>query len=727
MNWHPTAYQHVIEKKYGSVVTFYEQALEAEPEEISSYWYLGLAYLLNDQEDAAQTTWLFAMSQGSDEEVSQWTVDLTHLVESEANRQQQKQELQNAWLLRQHLREINPSYIDNLLLLTELSIEIDSFEPSCLEGWKLVELLHQTEFDMVNSEKLLSTLQKILHCQPLSDEAINFTKPCLRFTNNKFDWIDKLLLTACEIGDVMEKPSFASDLVEICLEVDQNNLQILKQLSRLTRGAKRYKRSIETSEKYYQLSETLEDRFLSNNNLLGALTQAGAWLRIDPILQRHRDLLNQLLALPPNELSIEIKQSLIASTAIFTYHQDNLPENRALQNKVGNLFRHEGLRYSFQSRKIDQNRPLRIGYIGHTLRRHSVGWLSRWLFSHHDREKFHISVYLVNDSLADDFYQEWFASKVDNAHAIHIDALEIADQIYKDEIDILVDLDSITLNVTYTTLSFKPAPIQVAWLGWDAPGLPAVDYFIADPYVLPEEASQFYQEKIWRLPQTYIAVDGFEISVPTIRREDLGIPDDAIVFLSAQTGMKRHPDTIRLQLQILKEVSNSYLIIKGLGDDDAVKEVFIHMAKEAGIDFNRLCFRSLDATEYDHRANLQVADVVLDTYPYNGATTTLEALWVGIPLVTKTGKTFSSRNTYGFLQNVGVTEGIAWSDDEYIEWGIRLGRDENLRRQISWKLKQSRRTSPLWNAKQFTREMESAYLQMYSKYSESQVSASSVL
>jgi predicted O-linked N-acetylglucosamine transferase (SPINDLY family) len=727
MTWHPIAYQQLIEKNYHSAVVFYEQVLETESEEISHYWYLGLACLLDEQEDAAQTTWLFAMSQGSDEEVLEWTLNLTDIIETEAHRQRQEKELHNAWLLRQHLREINPDYINNLLLLVEISIELELFDVSCFKEWKLTELLHQAETSVISSVQLLSTLQRILCHQPLSDEAINFTKPCLKFIDDKSNWIDKLLMAAIKIGDVMEKPSFAADLVEICLEIDENNLQILGQLSRLTRGAKRYKRSIEISEKYYQISETLEDRFLSNNNLLGALTQAGAWLKVDPILQRHRELLNQLLALPPNDLSIEIKQSLIASTAIFTYHQDNLPVNRDFHNKVGNLFRHEGLRYSFQSRKIDQNRPLRIGYIGHTLRRHSVGWLSRWLFSHHDRAKFHISVYLVNDSLVDDFYEEWFASKVDNAHAIHIDALDIADQIYKDEIDILVDLDSITLNVTYTTLSFKPAPIQVSWLGWDAPGLHAVDYFIADPYVLPEEASQFYQEKIWRLPQTYVAVDGFEISVPTIRREDLGIPNDAVVFLSAQTGMKRHPDTIRLQLQILKEVPNSYLIIKGLGDDDAVKEVFIHMANEAGIDFKRLCFRSLDATEYDHRANLQIADVVLDTYPYNGATTTLEALWVGVPLVTKTGKTFSSRNTYGFLQNVGVSEGIAWSDNEYVEWGVRLGRDEDLRRKISWKLRQSRRTSPLWNAKKFTRDMESAYLQMYSKYAESQVSASSLL
>ena len=107
---------------------------------------------------------------------------------------------------------------------------------------------------------------------------------------------------------------------------------------------------------------------------------------------------------------------------------------------------------------------------------------------------------------------------------------------------------------------------------------------------------------------------------------------------------------------------------------------------------------------------------MLDTYPYNGATTTLETLWMETPLVTRVGEQFAARNSYTFMINAGITEGIAWSDEEYIEWGIKLGTDENLRKEVSWKLKQSKKTSPLWNGKQFTREMEKAYQQMWEIY-----------
>jgi len=267
-------------------------------------------------------------------------------------------------------------------------------------------------------------------------------------------------------------------------------------------------------------------------------------------------------------------------------------------------------------------------------------------------------------------------------------------------------------------MALKPAPVQVTWLGLDASGIPAVDYFIADPYVLPEFAQEYYTEKIWRLPQTYIAVDGFEVGVPTLRRDSLNIPNDAVVYLSAQRGFKRHPDTARLQMKIIKEVPNSYFLIKGLADSEAVQKFFMQLAEEEGVECSRLRFVPQDLSESVHRANLAIADVVLDTYPYNGATTTLETLWMGVPLVTRVGQQFAARNSYTMMMNVGVTEGIAWSDEEYIEWGVRLGKDETLRQQVALKLKASRQTAPLWNGKQFTREMENAYEQMWQKYIE---------
>ena len=174
-----------------------------------------------------------------------------------------------------------------------------------------------------------------------------------------------------------------------------------------------------------------------------------------------------------------------------------------------------------------------------------------------------------------------------------------------------------------------------------------------------------------------------------------------------------------MQLKIIKEVANSYLFIKDLlKNRELIENSLCQLAKEEGVNYDRIKFMPIVNLSQTHRANLGIADVVLDTYPYNGATTTMETLWMCIPMVTRVGQQFAARNSYTMMMNAGITEGIAWSDEEYVEWGIRLGKDEKLRQEISWKLRKSRQTAPLWNAKQFTREMEKAYEQMWQIYIE---------
>ncbi|NJK34310.1 MAG: hypothetical protein HC919_04795 [Oscillatoriales cyanobacterium SM2_2_1] len=121
-------------------------------------------------------------------------------------------------------------------------------------------------------------------------------------------------------------------------------------------------------------------------------------------------------------------------------------------------------------------------------------------------------------------------------------------------------------------------------------------------------------------------------------------------------------------------------------------------------------------SEEVHRADMAIADVILDTYPYNGATTTLEALWMGIPIVTQVGQQFFARYSYTMLKNAGISTGIATTADEYIQWGIRYGTDARLRQEVAWQLKQSRQTAPLWHAERFTRYLEAAYREMWQRH-----------
>jgi predicted O-linked N-acetylglucosamine transferase (SPINDLY family) len=708
-----------LEAKYPQVIDSFEFLIQAEPDIVSHYWYLGLAYLLQGEEETAQLIWLSAIAeQGSGDEVLQ---SLVEILIAEAERFANLQQFREAWIIRRHICEFLPQDLTNLLLLVDLSAELNELEDATVEELGLTELL-QSRTAEVEPSVVLRVLAKVL--QIPAAETLSFAAACFPYVHKQ--WAEMLTTAAAAFAFEKRLTNFAIALIQLCLQHEPENVIALGYLPRFHTECENYKAAIETAKEFYQRAKTPEVKFFATCVLFQSLSRRGDWKEIPVVGNQLKEMMVDLIQNESTCLCLSTIQFLIVSSGLFLYLKDDLVENRRFQNQVSQLF----------LKNIETNAPkiikprsisfkkfterLKIGYIASTFREHSVGWLSRWLFQYHDRETFDISVYLVCQRPNNDFFGVWFANQVDQFRHLGNDIVDSAKTIHDDKIDILIDLDSLTLDQTCTIMALKPAPIQATWLGYDASGLPSIDYFIADPYVLPNNAQDYYQEKIWRLPHTYIAVDGFEMGVPMLHRSDLNIPNDAIVYLSSQVGLKRNPDTVRVQMQIMRKVVNSYFLIKGVGDQDVIRDFFIQIALEEGVSPNQLRFLPRTSDEFTHRANIQIADIVLDTYPYNGATTTLETLWAGVPLVTRAGQQFAARNSYAFLMNVGVTEGISWTDEEYIEWGVRLGQDESLRQQVSWKLKQSRHTSPLWNTKQFTREMENAYRQMYSKSVESQ-------
>lgn len=481
---------------------------------------------------------------------------------------------------------------------------------------------------------------------------------------------------------------------------------------------------LKLAEKLLEVATSGKNQAIAYHLMIKILLESGGnWEKARQLYQEYQKLLE---AIAKKDVAIESSFTLeLMATLGFQAYFCDCPQQMHQFNNEFARFYYEKVRAYFPDlsleRKSKLNIPenrdknLKIGYLSSGFNRHSVGWLVRWIFKYHNREKYQIFAYNLgskNDDLKY-FFEDIQQSPSNFIDVFNWGAREIAELIARDEIDILVDLDSITHRLTSQVLALQPAPIQITWLGCDASGLPAIDYFIADPYVLPETASDYYAQKIWRLPKVYVAVDGFEVGIPTIRRDSLGIPNDAVVYFSSQTGYKRNPENARLQLRIIKQVKNSYFLIKNLGDEASIIKFFEQLADEEDVDSSRLRFLPQVSLEEIHRANLGIADVVLDTYPYNGATNTLETLWMGIPLVTRVGEQFAARNSYTMMVNAGITEGIAWSDEAYVEWGIKLGQNSRLRQEISWKLLQGRQTEPLWNAKQFTREMENAYEQMW--------------
>lgn len=726
------AYEYLIQGQYAKASNLYQQAIDLDASIKLNYWCLGLAMLLQGEEAEAQTSWFLGMADADEEQLPLLTAELGEVLRAEAERQEDlsEEKYPMALAIRQHLREFEPEDINNLLRIVQLSARLKIFSGDDLQSLQLISLLDTGEAQNVYKPLLIDTLQNVLEADPLHPESQIFAEVCLPYVEDIGVWTAVLVTAAIKLAYSLGKVSTAIRLAEICLSADPNNLGALGHLSSFYHKAEDYDKGIEAAKRYYSIAQTLPGKVYGNFLVLKSLTiSGGAWERAEETMFQHKALLRSLIEQDPQDLDRGAALSMFTSTFFLPYLNDEPQNNRYFFNHVGALCQQsihhyaneQAERYRDHRQIISKSgnastRPLKIGYISWCLRQHSVGWLARWLFQYHDRDRFRIFTYFVNQPKEEVFTNYWFVNNSSESRFLGMDGLEIAEKVAEDEIDILVDLDSITLDTTCEVMALKPAPIQATWLGWDASGIPAIDYYIADPYVLPESAQDYYTETIWRLPDTYIAVDGFEVGVPTLRRDQLGIPSDAVVYLSAQKGHKRHPDLAQLQMRILKEVPNSYFLLKGLANEEVLKAAFIQLAEEEGISRERLKFLPEVPSESIHRANLGIADVVLDTYPYNGATTTLETLWMGIPLVTRVGEQFVSRNSYTMLMNIGVTEGIASTAEEYIEWGIRFGKDPGLRQQVAWKMRASRQTSPLWNAKQFARNMEKAYTQMWMNY-----------
>lgn len=718
------AYQHLIDQKYDQAASLYEQAIADNPTLKSAYWYLGLALLLQGQEAEAQMTWLMGMTEGEPEQLDEWTRDLAQVLEIEANRQAKLNNTSVAWALRQHLREVCPEDMNNLLHIVALSLKLETFVPENLVELEIMERLRQStlKVDEPLVLHLLETLFNQLQPHPLS---VEFAALCRTHVQAEA-YVDIMLVNALKIAYFNKQAGLAVQLAEFCLELQPDSVTVLFELSAFYQNARQYQKGIDTAKRCITLSETSPDRAFASYLLMRGLMSAGGyWDEAMETLEQHEQTLQQLVAQPPIPLDLVRNSRLGTLSFFFPYLRDAPQQNRQIQEQLFDICRanmqlhNQAYFDKYQARHVEWrakpigDRKLKIGYISHCFHEHSVGWLCRWLLQHHDRNQFELYLYfLTYRELPNDFLRPQFFQLADYARTFGGERIQAAESIFADDLDVLVDLDSATLDVTVNILSMKPAPIQVTWLGWDAIGLSTVDYFIADPYVLPQDAQEYYVEKIWRLPQTYIAVDGFEVGVPNLRRDELNIPADAVVYFSGQRGYKRHRDTAKLQMQILRQVPNSYFLIKGMADQESIQQFFYELADEVGVAHSRLRFLPEVVSEAVHRANLAIADVVLDTFPYNGATTTLETLWMGIPLVTRVGEQFAARNSYTMLKNAGIEAGIAWTDAEYVEWGVRLGTDAALRQQIHWQLNQSRQTAPLWNGKQFARDMEAAYREM---------------
>jgi len=358
---------------------------------------------------------------------------------------------------------------------------------------------------------------------------------------------------------------------------------------------------------------------------------------------------------------------------------------------------------------------IRIGYFSADFRDHAVAHLIAQLFELHDRSRFEIFGFSFGPSAADEMRRRLTASfdqLIDVQDKSDKETVELARNL---KIDIAVDLMGFTEQSRTGIFAHRAAPIQVNYLGFPGTmGANYIDYIVADRTLIRPEEARFYSEKVVYLPHSYQVNDRTRrISDRAFRRDELALPTDAFVFCCFNNSFKITPDVFEIWMGLLGKIDGSVLWL--LRSSESAAKSLRTEAGRKGIAGERLVFAE-PMNLSDHLARHAAADLFLDTFYYNGHTTASDALWAGLPLVTRLGHTFADRVAASLLHAIGLPELVTRTSDEYEQLAFQLANDRDKLSLIKKRLADNRLTHPLFDTKLFTRHIENAYEKMWERH-----------
>jgi protein O-GlcNAc transferase len=358
---------------------------------------------------------------------------------------------------------------------------------------------------------------------------------------------------------------------------------------------------------------------------------------------------------------------------------------------------------------------IRIGYLSNDFRNHATMHLMAGLLEAHDRHRFEVFAY---DYSGDDIseYRQRFLNAVEHHVPVHsLTDEQAAKRIALDRLDILFDLKLYTGGGRASILAYRPAPVQVAYLGFPGSAASAdIDYIISDRFVTPDSSAPYYTEKFCRLPHSYQCNDRQRFIAPAPgSRAEYGLPEGKVVFGAFNQSYKIDQGSFSVWLRILNEVPDSVLWL--LGQSPAAVANLTQYAGTKGVDSKRLIFAPF-AAPADHLKRLPQVDAALDTLVCNGHTTTSDALWAGVPVITARGRHFASRVSESLLNAMQLPELVACDQDDMVRIAKRIAADPTYRAQLRAKVSAHRLTAPLFDTARFTRDFETAIELVVQRY-----------
>jgi len=512
------------------------------------------------------------------------------------------------------------------------------------------------------------------------------------------------------------------------LEIQPENYETLNNLGIVLDKLGLFNQAIEAYDKAIKINPDFSEGFYNRGQVLNnlqllpeALASFESAYRLEPGIDFiFGDLLHLKMYLciwDDFEIHLEelINKIMDSQKVVNPFPMLALIDDLQLQRKVAEIYINKD--YSITSvKKIDpytDHDKIIIGYFSPDFRDHAVAHLSAGMFELHDRDQFEVHAFYFGEDTKDEMNIR-IKEGVDNFHNIQSmsdeDIIAISRSI---ELDIAVDLCGHTKNSRIDLFANRLAPIQVNYLGYTGTsGADYMDYIVADHTIISDSSQ--YSEKIVYMPNSYMVNDNLGQKYDRVfSREEVGLPDQSFIFCCFNNHYKILPKVFKSWMRILDEVENSVLWLAETNQyttQNLLKEV-----KKFGIHENRIIFAPQMSLRNDHLNRIKLADLFLDTSPFNAHTTGSDALRMGIPLLTCIGNSFVSRVAASLLNALNLSELIVKNMQDYESLAIELAKDSNKIQMIREKLDKNLITESLYNTNSFTKDLENAYREMYKK------------
>jgi protein O-GlcNAc transferase len=562
-----------------------------------------------------------------------------------------------------------------------------------------------TLHDLKRYEEGLQSCQRALECNPLNTQAYNNMGSCLRKLSRDSEALacfDKAITISPDNpvaylnrGNALIK-LMRYEEVPACynkaIALNPDYAEAYHDRGRFYRQVKMHDVTLADYQRAMQIKPDIP--YLFSDSLFHRL-QLCMWQDVDAAFDRLAKEIEEGKPVEPFPLfATPLSDSLQRKNAE-TYVQEQHPPN-AVHLWKGERYAHD---------------KIRLGYFSADFHDHACSFLLAGLYELHDRSKFEVTAFSLgqaSDSAMRKRLEKGFDKFIDVSMMSDFDVATMARGM---EIDIAVDLAGFTRNTRLGIFALRPAPVQAGYMGFAGTMAASyIDYLIADAIVIPEEHKKYYTEKVVWLADTYFGNDSTKkISDKTFTRNEVGLPEEGFVFCGFNSTHKITPDVFDIWMRLLHKVEGSVLWLfesNTIAADNLRKE-----AQARGISDNRLVFAPHMPLD-EHLARHRLADLYLDTFYHNAHTTMSDALWAGLPAITRCGEKFASRVAASLLNAIELPELITYSHADYEALALELALKPQKLSAIRQKLAQNRTTTPLFDTALFTRNIESAYIKM---------------